>query len=121
MKPIINPWMFYFVNVVDRISIVFIICVILVVVITINFSFNLFDEYADEQQIKVAKKRIKMCVPILIILTLLIIFIPSKKTIYEMTVASYITEENIENSKETAMELIDYIVDKFNNKGENEE
>lgn len=120
MKPIINPWIFYFASVADAVLIVSIIFAVVVGIFCILCGADLLDEYTPEQDIKAAKKRLKLCVPIFIILTLFTIFIPSKKTIYEMTIASYITEENIENSKETAMELIDYIVDKFNNKGDDE-
>ena len=102
MKPIINPWIFYFANMVDSISIVFIISVMLVGAFCLLCSID-FDECADEQSKKAAIKRLKLCVPIFIILSLLIIFIPSKKTIYEMTIASHITEEKIENSKKTAI------------------
>lgn len=115
MKPIINPWIFYFANMVDSMSIVLIISAILVGAFCLLCSIDLCDEYVDKQSKKAAKKRLKLCVSIFIILSLLILFIPSKKTIYEMTIASHITEEKIENSKKTAIELIDYIVDKFNN------
>lgn len=40
------------------------------------------------------------------------VFVPSKSTIMEMTIASYVTEDNYKAAKGEATDLIDYIIEK---------
>ena len=113
MEPIINPWFFYLVNLLDRALVVAIIVLIMSVIGTVFTFFVLTDESCfDEEDTKIMKKWNKVSVIALLISTFMLIAIPSKETVYEMVVASYITENNIEAAKDSAKDLIDYIVDK---------
>lgn len=52
----------------------------------------------------------------LIICATITTLIPNQKTIKEMFIASHITKSNIEYTKETLKDTIDYIIDKVENK-----
>lgn len=113
MKPIINPWFFYLVNLLDR---VLIVTIIVLIISTIGVVFTLFvlsDECcSDEEEAKTCKKWNKISMIALLISTFMLVATPSKETVYEMVVASYITENNIEAAKDNAKDLVDYIIDK---------
>ena len=58
----------------------------------------------------------KLLKPLLVMITvgLLIVLIPNKETMLAMLVADLITYENIELTKESAIAIIDYIVEQVN-------
>lgn len=66
MKPIINPWLFYLVDVIG------------------NFKSACFA------------------------------LLPSKKTCYQMMIASQITDDNIQKAEDTIKKSVDYIFEKIN-------
>lgn len=112
MKPIINPWFFYLVNLLDRALVLAIMVLIMSVIATVFTFFVLSDGCFDKEEAKMFKKWNKISIIALLISTFMLIAIPSKETVYEMVVASYITENNIEAAKDNAKDLIDYIIDK---------
>lgn len=87
MKPIINPWLFYLIK------------------------YDM-DELDEVKVIKTIKKKI-------IVIALLItfaIFLPSKKTCYQMMIASQITDNNIQKAEDVIKNSVDYIFEKINEK-----
>lgn len=112
MEPIINPWFFYLVNLLDRALVVAIIVLIISVICVVFTFFVLSDECFDEEEAKTLKKWNKVSIIALLISTIMLVAVPSKETVYEMVVANYITENNIEAAKDNAKDLIDYIIDK---------
>lgn len=108
MKPIISPWLFYFIDKAECIS------VPLIVIGTLGWIGLIFvfvfkvmgDEDAEElfKQLKVPR--------ILITIGLIIaMLLPSKETSYKMLAASMVTPNNITAVGETAEDIIDYIVE----------
>jgi hypothetical protein len=59
------------------------------------------------------KKRLKLFFIFGLITVMISIFLPDKETCIEMMVASQITHENVEATKEEVYEIIDYITDKI--------
>lgn len=115
MKPIINPWIFYLADTAETFKT---ISILLAVggAITFVILFALFNEdycYNDDEKNK-NKITLKKLIIFTIICTLFSIFIPWRDTVYKMTIANYVTENNISNTKEEAKDIIDYIADKFN-------
>lgn len=100
-------------NLLDR---VLIVTIIVLIISTIGVVFTLFvlsdDICFDEKDAKTYKKWNKISIIALLISTFMLIAVPSKETVYEMVVANYITENNIEAAKGNAKDLIDYIIDK---------
>lgn len=126
MKPIINPWIFYFADVANTMVFVFMFMGIAFFVYAF-YKFMTLEEdeyimnpdyfYTLKEKDKDAKKKdwhiIKRYVLIGCAFIILATLTPTEKTIYRMTIASYITEDNLSKGKEEAKELIDYIVEKM--------
>ena len=118
--PIINPLIFYLTELLTYIDsvlniLVFIIMVTLIILI-ITYFFDIY--YQDEDESKLAKKWLKKAIIGLIIIGLFAGIIPSKKTIYQMLAANYITYENVETASDIIKDNVDYIFEKLDEEGE---
>lgn len=118
MTPIINPIWFYLIDLSSTIKwLSFCLLLILFCIVFIMFFVAMgFDTEEDfKSYIKHAKKYVLF--PFVMFL-LLYVFLPTKETMTKMIIAQHITVENYEFAKGEVTELIDYIFDKINNKGE---
>lgn len=122
MKPIINPWLFYLVDVIGNFKSA---CLGLLLIIAIGFGATLLIEVggaADELELDEAKviKTIKKIVVAGVLLITFDMLLPSKKTCYQMMIASQVTEENVKKAEDVIKDSVDYIFEKMNtnNKGE---
>lgn len=110
MEPIISPWAFYYIDIIDKVYVaiqpLILIILLVIAMITVN-QFAGFDEYGT-----VLKWRKPLCI-IFVILCAIYIFIPSKTTIYQMIAASYITSANLEKVG-NVNKLIDTVVEEIN-------
>lgn len=122
MTPIINPWLFYLVDVIDNFKSA---CFILILLIVIAFGAIVLieiGEAADElelDEVKVIKTLKKIVVAGVLLMTLNML-LPSKKTCYQMMIASQVTDNNIQKAEDVIKDSVDYIFEKINtnNKGE---
>lgn len=117
MKPIISPWFFYLISVLDKLQIVAALFLIASVILG---AICLLD-WADGEFGKEDMKFIKRMFITLFISLSIVLIVPSKETMCEMMVANYVTENNIETAKDDVKELVDYIVEKFENEPEEDE
>lgn len=67
-----------------------------------------------EAELNLSTKWLKPNIIIIIVCLIITTFIPSKDTMMTMLVADMITYENIELTKESAIAIIDYIVEQVN-------
>lgn len=101
MEPIINPWLFYFMSVVDG----FCICVcIFAVTILVYLAATGITATIDEDLRRYFTKYLKPSLIALAVSTLILIFVPSKQTMIEMIIASHATPDNINMVIETIIE-----------------
>lgn len=113
---IINPWIFYLINILENIMITGIVVFVISVVTAIVMGVMVFDpaESVSDEKKKLFKKMLKrVVIPIVVVCTLLITFIPSEKTMYTMLVSSYVTTDNLETATEVIQDGVDYIFDKL--------
>ena len=105
---IINPMWFYWLNVVNGMSIVAFTIAILAGVACIFFVIEWFieGELTDE-----SKKRLKICGGICIGGMLLAVFIPSESTLIKMKLAEFATEENAEALLKAIQDGTKYILE----------
>lgn len=101
MKPIINPWLFYWASVSDDIK--FALTILTIIAVVASLMFMLGDAISAETGTKTLV--IAAC------MGLLAVALPSKTTVYQMAVASQITPNNLDAAKEDMQTLVDYIVD----------
>lgn len=110
-EPLINPWLFYLIDVCCSLKVICIVATVLSGVFA-AISFLESDTYNAEKYeryIKFAKKG-TYC---LVASCLLIITIPSPETIYKMMLAQYITKANIVATGETIDTVLDKAVEKI--------
>ena len=117
MKPIINPWLFYIVDLLDGLKTLCIIAVP-VLVIVIGYLAVRIDDLGrgEEKELKSARRTRKIVILFSILLLIVIPFIPSKETCYKMMVASQITDNNIQKAEDVIKKSVDYIFEKTNEK-----
>lgn len=120
---IINPWMFYWIEVLDGFSIFMTIITIIFTLTVAGLLLYCLITYADnyeygedDRDVKQVKKMwgttLKRVIPIYILSLMITIGIPSEQTIYKMMAADMITQENIQKAGQSVDQLIGYIVDK---------
>ena len=126
MTYIINPWFFYFANLLGSFWTLISIVLFLAIIGTVGFSvWWLMEAYVSDFFVhddnespfsKFCKKIIKVSVIVTIISAVLMVAVPSEETANKMMISSFITKENIEKAKEGAKEgakeIVDYIAEK---------
>ena len=113
---IINPWIFYLINILENIMVTGIVLFFISVVTAIVMGVMVFDpaESVSDEKKKLFKKMLKrVVIPIVVVCPLAITFIPSEKTMYTMLVSSYVTTDNLETATEVIQDGVDYIFDKL--------
>lgn len=114
MTPIINPWLFYLVDVIDNFKSV---CFALLLFVVLGFAATTVIKYGEDEdeldEVKVIKN-IKKLVIFAALLVTFDMFLPSKKTCYQMMIASQITDNNIQKAEDVIKDSVDYIFEKIN-------
>lgn len=118
MTPIINPWLFYLVDVIGNFKQA---CLVLLLIIVIGFGATVLIEVGeakDELELDEAKiiKTLKKIVVAGVLLMTFDMLLPSKKTCYQMMIASQVTEENIKSAEDVIKDSVDYIFEKIDKK-----
>lgn len=135
-EPIINPWLFYLADLVSALKVILIILSIgLVIGSSVYLAvWNENREYESnsEENIKLRKtwlKGAKMCLISAIITFIVGIIVPTKKTLYAMTISSALTPDTVQliydktgqtatdilnGGGELIEDIVDYGVDKIN-------
>lgn len=135
-EPIINPWLFYLADLVSALNVTLIILSIGLVIGSLLYLYMWYEntEYKidTEENIKLRKtwlKGAKMCLISAIITFIVGMIVPTKKTLYAMTISSALTPDTVQliydKTGETATDIlnggaeliediVDYGVDKIN-------
>ena len=135
-EPIINPWLFYLADVVSALKVTLIILSIGLVIGSLLYLYMWYENNEfnrdSEENIKLRKtwlKGAKMCLISAIITFIVGMIVPTKKTLYAMTIASALTPDTVQliydKTGETATDIlnggaeliediVDYGVDKIN-------
>ena len=115
MKPIINPWLFYFADCLEGLQIVCILVVIALTFAIVLLTAIIHDLGWDEkEELKSARRTRKIVIFFSILLLIVVPFIPSRETCYKMMIASQITNNNIQKAEDIIKGSVDYIFEKIN-------
>ncbi len=113
MDPIISPWLIWLIQTCGALKFVLVVaCIILGIALTIVAGLSAWEDFDDDERVKAKKCRNRLII-IIIPITILAITVPDSPTAKMMLASSYVTEENISKTSETAKEAIDYIFDKI--------
>lgn len=112
MNYIINPWVFYLLNLLGNIEVLCWTLIITgltvyVVYILVWLMADLYDSGKYPSPLAILKK---WKIPVILCIVVLLL-IPSQETCYKMLIASQVTTEHIADAKETIREVADYIVE----------
>ena len=113
---IINPSIFYWMNVLDTVRGITLFCSItsmatlIVLAIAYLICINT-EEYTDA---KIYKKVLPVAAIIAVISSIIVIFVPDKRTSMEMLIARTATYENAQLTVQGIKEIVDYIVQAIN-------
>lgn len=135
-EPIINPWLFYLADVVSALKVTLIILSIGLVIGSLLYLYiwyeNMEHRIDTEENIKLRKtwlKGAKICVVSAIITFIVGMMVPTKKTLYAMTILSTLTPDTVQliydktgqtatdilnGGGELIEDIVDYGVDKIN-------
>lgn len=115
MKPIINPWIFYWAEVSETMKIVSLLLLVAIIIggVIIFMIYGSDIDFENETENRKFFKRLRLTIVMALFFLICTIIIPSEETIYKMTIASYVTEDNYHKGKKEVKELIDYICDKI--------
>ena len=111
MNYIINPMWFYWIQVCDFFkNATGFIGLFLGIFAALLLCIIVFDMWKEEN-IPLAKSRLRLLSILTILFCLASAFIPSRDTLIEMQVAKYATNENAEWTVETIKSTVDYVVE----------
>ena len=125
---IINPWIFYLIDVLSSLKetssiiaaiSVFGLCALGIVTVIAKINYC----YDDDTQrfIALATKALKKLLIVLCISTCVYTVTPSEETMYKMLVAQYVTYENVDKATETIKDGVDYIFKKLGKEDKKDE
>lgn len=113
MKPIINPWFFYWISTIGSVKFLTgffaLFSGVVTLIIPVLFIETGYEDYDDFS--KLIKKIFKVSMALFSTCLFLNIFLPSEDTLYKMMISSYTTEENIEKVGGSIEKVIDYTAD----------
>ena len=108
---VINPWFFYWLQIVNALSIfTWIIGAILLIIIVIWWIYLIAE---NDETVQNAYIRVKKGLFTAIGICILAILIPSEKTLIRMELAKHVTYENVEIFLEDTKKAADYIIDQI--------
>lgn len=116
MNYIIDPKLVYWISVASAIKmfLVIIAAIALLICVTVLLVYLSGDYYYDnEEEAKAKFKSISKVTIVFISLIFISLFVPSKETSVEMIIASKVTTESIQATKEEIYDIIDYTVEKI--------
>lgn len=122
MTPIINPWVFYLVDLIGNLSCMagLVFTISLIAVLIFGVWFFLEGQFADEEEFKQIKKVAKGIFITFFTSIFFMIFIPSSKTITKMIVAQNVTYERVEVAADTVQTVYEDIMELFKESKEND-
>jgi hypothetical protein len=121
MQPIINPWVFYWIDVIDNMRIVFIIFLVIFIITacvsagTWAYTASGESNMSKEDDIRVGKnvkKILRLALIFTAVFAIMTTLLPSKKTMYTMVIVQSVTPNNIEAVGDTITGAVDYITEK---------
>ncbi len=120
--PIINPWIFYLIDVLNGLKEVSVVVIFMTIIMLICIGiaalwFRSEDSfYRGEKNagtIRALIQVLKKLSIVLCITTSVFVVTPSEETMYKMMVAQYVTYENVDKATESIKEGVDYIFKKL--------
>ena len=120
--PIINPWIFYLIDVLNGLKEVSVVVIFMTIIMLICIGiaiawFRSEDSFYRREDnastIKALIRVLKRLSIVVCVATSVFVVTPSEETMYKMMVAQYVTYENVDKATESIKEGVDYIFKKL--------
>lgn len=120
---IINPWIFYLIEVLNGLKEVSVVVIFMTIIMLICIGIatlwlrsedSLYRSDENASTIKACIRAFKKLSIVACVITSVYIVTPSEETMYKMLVAQYVTYENVDKATESIKEGVDYIFKKLN-------
>lgn len=111
MEPLINPWVFYYIEVLDRVSTGIAIGMFACVAVATFSGMDYYEFDVPEIRKRRCVKIIKTAVVLFLLFGSAQILIPGKRTMYQMLAARYVIAENIEAVQNNVVDFVGRIAD----------
>lgn len=123
MTPVISPWVFYFMSIVDKFGIATMViatsALIAVVILLVMMACEIDSYRPDESKIKQYKLMVQKAIIVGVIASTMMMFIPSSKTITKMLVAQNVTHERVDTVTNTVETVYNDIMGLFEDGAKN--
>lgn len=116
MEPVINPWLFYFIEMVDAFEF---LAVAVFVVDAVLFSFGIAKMLVNKEHGEKdgdyleGKKAVKISIVVTVIVFVIIIIVPSSDTIIKMVIAKNVTYDALDAAKDVVIQVYNDILALF--------
>ena len=121
--PVINPWIFYTIEIINNLSAILIIILTILLVVLLVFGLSILNMLPDrdlfDDELKRVKKKFKRLMKIFVLVIVLCALIPSKETMYAMLIAENVTYENLDKAAKVIQDSVDYIFEKIGGEDQN--
>lgn len=113
MTPVISPWVFYWIPVLDSITFIagllLLLSIILFVIVFFMFCMELDMGDEDSDLAKLLKKAKDKLLVIIAVTTLITVFVPSETTVTKMLIAQNVTYERVEVVSDTIINTVETV------------
>jgi hypothetical protein len=117
MTPVISPWVFYWMPVIDTMSgvawVLLIVSVVLLVISFFIFCMELDCGDKDSDLCKFLLKAKNKLLVLIVAATIAGVFIPSEKTVIKMLIAQNVTYDRVEMATDTVASVYEDIMSLF--------
>lgn len=113
MEPIINPWVFYLIDVASTLKWGALIFGFVLGLVLFCFGAWSIDEACSREEEKSAKRKMKTGLTIVIIGAVLFVFLPSSETVMKMVIAQNVTYDAVDAAKDVVVQVYNDILALF--------
>lgn len=113
MEPIINPWVFYLIGVVDKLHNGLVVFMAMCVGVFVFEGMEYMDFCSTEKQKEQYVKNATMAGVLFLAAGIVLILLPDKTIMYKMLTASYVTPDNIGAIQNNVVDFVGKIAEQL--------
>ena len=113
MEPIINPWVFYLIGVVDKLHTGLLVFMVMYVGVFVFEGLNYMDFCSTEKQKEQYVKTAEKAGVLFLAAGIVFILVPDKTVLYKMLIANYVTPENIGTVQNNVIDFVGHIAEQL--------
>lgn len=113
MEPIISPWVFYLIGVVDKLHTGLLVFMAICVGVFVLMGLEYMDFCSTEKQKEQYAKTATIVVVLFLVAGIVSIFVPDETVLYKMLTASYLTPDNIGAAQNNVVDFVGKIAEQL--------